>query len=128
MLDNERDIKRIEGIIDYCNKVERTLQRLSNDYDNFINDEDLQQSISFSLAQIGELANSLSAGFKNETQSDIPWHSIVSFRNMIVHEYNREIFDIDVVWQTAVNDLSDLKCFCEDRLDLNKGINRSHSL
>ena len=116
MLSNERDINRLKDIIRYCDKIDKTLERLKYDHEDFLYDEDLQQSISFSLAQIGELCRHVSDEYKSETSNKIPWQSIVSFRNMIAHEYNRAIFDIDVVWQTATSDVNLLKKFCESEL------------
>ncbi len=105
---NDRDQKRLNNIQAYCTKINNTLKRLNYNYEEFISDVDMQQSISFSIAQIGEIARSLSEDFTEKTEHLVPWHSIVGFRNVIIHEYNSEIFDLEVVWQTANKDIVNL--------------------
>ena len=53
---NEKDLNRLKNILIYCDRIDKTLIRMNNDYETFSNDLDFQQSISFSIAQIGELA------------------------------------------------------------------------
>lgn len=39
----------------YCRQIVETLKRFNNSYENFLNDNDFQDSISMKVFQIGEL-------------------------------------------------------------------------
>lgn len=111
MLKNRRDENYLNVLIQYCDKIESTIGRLNYDKNNFIRDYDFQQSICFSLSQIGETVNKLSGEFKNE-YNKVPWNAIKGMRNMIVHEYG--IINLNTVWETAISDIVELKKYCID--------------
>ncbi len=58
----------------------------------------LLSGILYKLTVIGEAAARLSPGV-HASIPEIPWRSVVGFRNMIVHEYFG--LDLDIVWTTA---------------------------
>lgn len=73
-------------------------------------DRMLTLSIIKEIEIIGEAASRVT----DETQREypgIPWNDIVGMRNRLIHVY----FDIDIeiVWNTIVNDLPDLKAKLE---------------
>ena len=70
------------------------------------------------LEIIGEAANCISPAFSARNQ-DIPWKKMIGMRNRLIHGY----FDInyDVVWDTAINDIPDLKNLLEKSLPDSKG-------
>ena len=53
------DRQRILRIYEYCSQIEATALRFGNSKDAFLHDLDFQQSVSFSLLQIGELSGNL---------------------------------------------------------------------
>ncbi|WP_158800204.1 DUF86 domain-containing protein [Pedobacter sp. L105] len=55
---------------------------------------------------IGEACNALTDELKSLDQ-DIPWRSIIGFRNISIHEYFG--LDLQIVWEIAYNDLPELK-------------------
>ena len=77
-------------------------------------DVDYQQTVAFSILQIGELSGGLSEEFRKATAHRILWGPIKAMRNIVVHDYgnaNREI-----LWETATVDIPALKCICEELL------------
>jgi len=72
-------------------------------------DLDTDRMLRFALVRaieiIGEAASKVSPEFRSET-SAIPWRSIVTMRNRLVHAY----FDIDLdfTWMTATDDIPPL--------------------
>jgi len=65
------------------------------------------------LEIIGEAATKLSNELK-EKYSQVPWASMVGMRNKIIHEYMG--VDYQVVWETIVSDLPQLKVVVEELL------------
>ncbi len=60
------------------------------------------------LAIVGEAANNLSEEFiKNNP--DLPFRDAIDMRNFLIHEYFG--VNIQLVWETAKNDLPELKKF-----------------
>ena len=108
------DRERLFHILDDCAAIENTIARYGNSFEVFDADPDFQRSVSFSILQIGELANGLSDDFRKATASAMPWHAIRGMRNMVAHSYgsmNRKI-----IWDTAVNNIPQVKTFCESHL------------
>jgi len=110
-----RDISRLEKIIEYCSRIERSITRYGDKFDVFEADEDYQQSVCFSLLQIGELVNGLSEEYLNATRFGMPWHQIKGMRNVVVHGYGS--IDRSVVWNTLTGDIPELKKFCIKQLE-----------
>ncbi len=72
--------------------------------EDFLKDEKTQSAVILKLIVIGEEATKLSEEIKSAV--DLPWRSIIGFRNMAIHEY----FDVDIsqIWMTVQSDLPDL--------------------
>jgi len=72
--------------------------------EDFLKDEKTQSAVILKLIVIGEEATKLSEEMKSAI--DLPWRSIIGFRNMAILEY----FDIDLsqIWTTVQTDLPDL--------------------
>ena len=111
------DLQRIQHILDYCNAIEKTVQRYGNSFEIFDQDEDFQRSVSFSILQIGELSGGLSEDYRKKTSSRIQWGPIKGMRNMVAHSYGS--MDRQVIWETANMDIPTLKQFCEEQLEEN---------
>ncbi len=109
------DLQRISRIREYCDIIQRTISRYGADFDVFIADIDYQQSVAFSLLQIGELVGGLSEDYRRTTARLMPWSSMKGMRNMVAHDYgnvNRER-----MWNTATTDIPVLKQFCDTQLE-----------
>jgi uncharacterized protein with HEPN domain len=68
-------------------------------------DRKLALSLVHLLGIVGEAANGISPEFRMR-HPDLPWKKMIGMRNRLFHGY----FDVnlDVVWQTATDDLPDL--------------------
>ncbi len=77
--------------------------------DNTRADLDTNEMLALSLVRlleiIGEAANGVSSVYRDK-HPDVPWKRMVELRNRLIHGY----FDInlDIVWDTVVNDLPPL--------------------
>ena len=108
------DLQRIQHIYDYCSEIEKTISRYGHSFEIFEADVDYQRSVSFCILQIGELGNGLSADYRNSTEDRIQWRSIRGMRNLVAHSYGS--MSKEIIWLTAINDIPDLKQFCEEEL------------
>jgi uncharacterized protein with HEPN domain len=75
-------------------------------FDDFINSQQLQDSIAHRLQIIGEAIKNIDDDLKTR-HPEIPWRQIAGMRDIIVHEY----FGIDneLTWSVITNDLPTLK-------------------
>lgn len=94
-----RDLQRILKIRDCCLGIQDTIARFGNSPDGFLLDSDYQQSIAFSILQIGELTGGLSEEYRSSTKEQIQWPHIKGVRNIIVHDYGK--IQLDRVWDIA---------------------------
>ena len=109
-----RDLQRILKIRDYCLSIQDTMARFGKSPERFMGDSDYQQSIAFSVLQIGELTAGLSEEYRNGTKEQIQWAHIKGMRNIIVHDYGK--IQLDRVWSIITEDIPVLKAFCNDQL------------
>lgn len=57
------------------------------------------------LALIGELAKRVTKDTQSQIQ--LPWKDIAGFRDRAIHDYYQ--IDVEIVWQTTIDDLPVLK-------------------
>ena len=74
----------------------------------------MQDAVMHQIEVIGEASNNVSDEFQ-EKHSELPWMQMRAIRNKIVHDY-REL-NLDVIWDTARNDLPALKTQIQKLLD-----------
>lgn len=84
----------------------------------FIEDRAYFNAVSMCILQIGEIANSLSSEFCEETKEQMPWGMIHGMRNWLAHAYSE--MDESIIWETAINDTPRLLSFCENILSSEK--------
>ena len=106
MQKNERDIDNLAAILDHCDRVEETYQRINKSFDTFLTDADYRDAILMNIAQIGEIAGRLSDECREEL-CDLPWASIIGTRNIIVHGYVQ--VDPSIIWNIVEKDVPSLK-------------------
>lgn len=109
---NDRDKALLQEILQYCEKIELRKARFSIEKDIFVSDEAMTDLLLMPVFQIGELSGSLSEEFV--TASDIPWHAIRGFRNVIAHDY--AVVDPFWAWDTIESDIPRLKAMVETAL------------
>jgi uncharacterized protein with HEPN domain len=66
----------------------------------------LQDAVIRNLEVIGEAVKALSDEVKN-ARTEIPWQMIARMRDKLIHHYFS--VDVDIVWQTAIEELRDLQ-------------------
>jgi uncharacterized protein with HEPN domain len=93
----------LRHILDFISRIERYTAAGEV---AFRSDEMRQDAVARNLELIGEAAKRLSA----ETRSRVPgqpWLDIMGMRDRLIHGYSE--IDMDVVWETARDDLAPLK-------------------
>ena len=104
-MDNKKDDKYYASkSIEHINLIQEYSNNMT--YEEFMSDQQLNDSIMFRLVQLIENVKNISEEFKNENPQ-IPWGDIIGFRNGIVHEYGKT--DYHDVYNILVNDISELK-------------------
>ncbi|MBD5531263.1 MAG: DUF86 domain-containing protein [Lachnospiraceae bacterium] len=96
----------IKKMIKYCNDVNILLTRFNMDFERYKTDISFQYACNMCIIQIGELANRLSDEQK-EGSKNIPWRAIRGMRNLHAHDY--ENVDLEIVWNTLLEDIPVLK-------------------
>lgn len=109
------DKQRLLHIQTYCEDIAAFINRFGNDYDTFIHDRAYLSAVAMCILQIGELANGLSAEYRNETKTQMPWGMIRGMRNWLAHAYAE--MDESIIWETAVHDIPHLLDFCKNTLN-----------
>ena len=110
----KRDKSVLEHIKNYCEEIGSFIERFGVDYKIFIGDRAYFNAVAMCILQIGELSNSLSEEFRDETSGKIPWVNIKGMRNIVAHNYGS--LDEKLVWETATNDIPELLEFCNTEL------------
>jgi uncharacterized protein with HEPN domain len=94
----------LQHIFEAANKIIDLTQRGGRDlYDS---DYAIADAIVRELLVVGEAARNLSKEYK-DGQPQIPWKEVVGMRDWLVHGYAE--IDWDKVWNTAINDIPELK-------------------
>jgi uncharacterized protein with HEPN domain len=101
----------LKHIFDSCLKVEKFVGNLS--YEQFLKDEKTVSAVLRELSVIGEAARKTSDNFRLKN-SLIPWENIFGMRNKIIHDYMG--VQLSVVWQTAKEDVPELRTLVEEIL------------
>ena len=110
-----RDTQRLEHILEYCESIEESVARFGADYDSFRTDRAYHDLICFYLLQIGELAGQLSPELRAESSDTVPWSQMKGMRNIVAHHYGS--IQLEIVWNTVLNDIPKLKAFCLEKLN-----------
>lgn len=101
-------------ILRYCKNIEALIVRFGKDFEVFKNDIAYRDSISMNLLQIGELAGKLTEDYREATKSRLPWSAMKQMRNFFAHNYGN--MDLKIIWLTAIENVPDVKVFCEEEI------------
>lgn len=74
-------------------------------FKQFIEDEKTSFAVIRALEIIGEATKNIPENIK-ETHPDVPWKEMAGIRDKLIHDYFG--VDLEVVWNTATEDLLDL--------------------
>lgn len=102
---SEKDILKLQSILEAISKIESCIQSFKN-ADDFLNDSIRFDASMMNFVVIGEMVAKLTKEFL-EKNKQVDWIKIKDFRNLVAHDY----FGIDAeeVWQIANSDLPELK-------------------
>lgn len=98
------DSERLADILDGIQRIRRHVK--VGDRQRFVQDEVLQSAVLRWFEIIGEASRGLTDQFRQQ-HSDVPWREITDMRNRVTHGYFD--IDLDVVWNTIMNDLPALE-------------------
>lgn len=98
-----RDLAAVADIVESARSIGDYIAGVSRD--EFIENEQLQDSVIRRLLVIGEASARLSDSFRDH-RPGIPWREIRGMRNRMVHVYDD--IDMNMVWRTARNDVPSL--------------------
>ncbi len=119
MKPSDRDISTLRHIIRYCDEIAEMIHGHELTLDKVKADPLYRNALAMSILQIGELVNVLSDGFKTTNNHAVPWHEIKRMRDKAAHHYGS--FDAEILWETAVNDITPLKTFCQQYIEALQG-------
>lgn len=98
------DTVYIKHILEAIAKIERYLSGIG--YEQFNEDSLVQDGVIRQLEIIGEASKRISENSKADYK-DVPWRDIAGMRDKLIHDYLGT--DIKAVWETAKDDIPDLK-------------------
>lgn len=102
----------LQHILESIELIQKRMKNVS--YDKFANDIDLQDMIIRRLEIVGEAVRNLPKDFR-EANSDIVWQNPADMRSVLIHGYLD--VDLEVVWNTIMNDLPPFKKQIQGLLD-----------
>jgi uncharacterized protein with HEPN domain len=109
----ERDpIDFLMDILDSIEKIENFVE--GYDFEEFSRDAKTIYAVVRALEIIGEATKNLPNSLKVE-HPEVPWRDMAGFRDKVVHGYFG--VDLEVIWDTAVDDAPSLKPLIAKILD-----------
>ena len=104
-------MKNKRDYLDYLNDMYESINKgiafiSEMTYEDFRKDEKTQFALIRVIEIIGEASNKIPDEIKIQSQQ-IPWREMSGMRNILIHDYFG--VNIQVVWETAQNDLPLLK-------------------
>ena len=94
----------LHHILESIDLIEKRMKDVT--HEQFMDDIDLQDMIIRRLEIIGEAIRNLPKGFR-EKHAHINWQDPAGMRSALIHAYFE--VDLDVVWDTVMNDLPPFK-------------------
>ncbi len=92
---------------DVLEMIDNILGRLNGiTYEDFLSNENLQDSMLLKIIHIGEALNRVSEDFQR-THPELPWSQAIGMRHRLAHDY--ETTDMREVWLVAERDLPRLR-------------------
>lgn len=95
----------LNHILECINKIENYIKNAKN-FEDFEKNMMMVSAVIREIEVIGEATRNIDIEFKNK-YSDIPWKEMADTRNVLIHGYFG--VNLKIVWDTAKNDLPNLK-------------------
>lgn len=110
---NDSDVLVVKQLLEHCDTIQKRIAEFEIDVDKFTGNSAFFDMLLMPLFQIGELAGALSPEYV-AAHSEIPWHAIRGFRNIIAHDYG--VVEPLWAWNTIQCDIPTLREFLEREL------------
>lgn len=98
------EILLVNDILNSIGKIKK--YSVGYDFDKFLSDDKTIDAIERNFEIIGEASNQFSKEFQNQ-YPDISWHSLISFRNRLIHGYFG--VDLEILWHILQYELPNLE-------------------
>ena len=102
----DRNVQRLLHMLEGIKRLNEMLAGISKE--EFLENVRLQDASSFNISTIGEAAAHVSEDFQS-VHPEIPWHKLRGIRNRLVHIFDYEQIDYDIVWEVATSSLPELE-------------------
>ena len=102
----DRNVQRLIHMIEGIKRINRSLAGVNQE--EFLADEMRQSAAAFDISTIGESAANISEEFQKD-HPEIPWVKMRGMRNRLVHIFDYEQIDYEIVWDVARNALPELE-------------------
>ena len=102
----DRNVQRLLHMLTGIKRLNRMLEGVSKE--TFLDDLRLQDASAFDISTIGEAASNVTDEFK-ALHPEIPWIQMRGLRNRLVHIFDYEQIDYDIIWIVATEELPALE-------------------
>lgn len=113
MRPEEGDVAYLWDMREQARRIVHFLEGITRE--RFLADEDVRLVVERRIEITGEAARRVSGEFR-AAPPEIPWHQIVSQRNVLIHEYGEVIPEL--IWSTATIDMRALLTLLDPLLPL----------
>ena len=102
----DRNVQRLLHMLTGIKRLNKMLEGVSKE--TFLDDMRLQDASAFDISTIGEAASNVTDEFK-VLHPEIPWIKMRGLRNRLVHIFDYEQIDYDIIWIVATEELPALE-------------------
>ena len=102
----DRNVQRLLHMLTGIKRINRMLEGVTKE--TFLDDLRLQDASAFDISTIGEAASNVTDEFK-ALHPEIPWIQMCGLRNRLVHIFDYEQIDYDIIWIVATEELPALE-------------------
>ena len=102
----DRNVQRLLHMLKGIKRLNEMLDGVARE--EFLDDLRLQDASAFDISTIGEAAANVTEEFKN-AHPEIPWIQMRGLRNRLVHIFDYEQIDYDIIWIVATEELPALE-------------------
>lgn len=102
----DKNVQRLLHMIEGIKRINRSLSGITRE--RFLANEEKQSAVAFDISTIGESAANISEEFQ-AAHPEIPWGKMRGMRNRLVHIFDYEQIDYDIVWEVATVSLPTLE-------------------
>jgi len=101
-------------IIDIIEKIARIKEKVKGeDFDSFIDNNDLQEILEYNLMIIGEAVSKIPIEIlKKYNSDDFYWRQIKDMRNYLIHQYWG--VSLEMVWEVVTKDILELEVYFKE--------------